>query len=263
MPFEPQNWTADQFLGRAEGGRTRPLRLGCSRPLDDAASGRETAEFFTKVIGLPEIREQALFAELVGNALAREYSIKTPEPAFVEVTRDFAQVLQAVARLNVSPGVGVGARNLGPELTPPTFGRMSDEQVHQAARIYIFDLAVQNPDRRRDNANCLVVARDLVAIDFESCFSFLYPIVGIKSEPWQVSDGGIPVRHLFHAVLKGADLEWQRLCEEIGRLVDAIDEWAVWLPNRWSSWADQLRTHMMAIRDHQQQFLVEVLRSLG
>jgi hypothetical protein len=200
---------------------------------------------------------------MVGNALARELGIATPDPAFVELLPDFVQLLQDVDGTAVRAGTVVGSRNLGSGLTPPTFGRMSDEQLQQAAQIYLFDLVVQNPDRRVDNPNCLAISSTIYAIDFESCFSFLYPIVGQKPEPWEVSRLGIASSHLFQRQLKKANVEWSVLADAIGDHAEVLDDWAAWLSGSWKSWADRVRGHMIAIRDHRKEFLIDVARSLS
>lgn len=54
MTFEPETWTAEQYLGRAEAGRTKPLRLKCSRKTGEAETARDRAEFYAKFVGLSE-----------------------------------------------------------------------------------------------------------------------------------------------------------------------------------------------------------------
>jgi hypothetical protein len=262
MTFEPQTWTAEQYLGRAA-GRTLPLRLGCSRASDDAAASRDSAEFFAKFIGLPEILEQSLFAEMLGNVLARACGITTGEPAFIEIDESFSELLRHVEIL-VTPGVGVGSRSLGNGISPPTFGRMSQDQIHDAAQIYLFDLLVQNPDRRSDNSNCIVVARQLAAIDFESSFSFLYPIIGNSAHPWEVSRHGIAPRHLFHRDLSAADVEWAVLVRHlIGNAFEVLENCDIWLPQAWRIWKERVDDHFMILRQHEQELVFEVVRSLA
>src|SRR4051794_14662422 len=95
-PFEPSTWMAETYLGRAESGRTRPLRLSCSRHVENEGASQQTAEFFAKFNGLPEIYEKRLFAEMIGNVIARGIGILTGEPAFIEIDEPFVTSLQAV-----------------------------------------------------------------------------------------------------------------------------------------------------------------------
>lgn len=129
----PPTWIADTYLGRAPSGRSRPLRLGCYRDFGEDPRG----EFFVKAIGLPEITEQHLFSEAVGNLLARSAGVRTPELGLVEIESQFSYLLRDLAGITVPPGLGVGARSLGASLSPPVFGRMSDEQRDLASRAHL------------------------------------------------------------------------------------------------------------------------------
>jgi hypothetical protein len=93
----PPTWIADTYLGRAPSGRSRVLRLSCYRESEEADN---RAEFFVKAIGLPEITEQHLFNEAVGNLLARELGILTPDVGLIEIAEDFALSLPCVRKLS-------------------------------------------------------------------------------------------------------------------------------------------------------------------
>lgn len=263
MTFDPQTWTAEQYLGRAESGRTRPLRLSCSHQAEEGASARDIAEFYAKFAGLPEVTERSLFAEMTGNVLARSCGITTGEPAFIEIHPSFSDFLRHMD-VRLSAGLGVGSRNLGAGLGPPAFGRWSQEQVEEAARLYLFDLLVQNPDRRPDNPNCLVVSRRLAAIDFETCFSFLYPVVGPPVQPWELSRHGIARRHLFFSEVKEAGVEWHVLVDGmLTVMMHAMGAAEVWMPVSWKDWYGHVRHHLSTLKEHEQTVVYEVIRSLA
>jgi hypothetical protein len=262
MTFEPETWTAEQYLGRAEAGRTKPLRLNCSRKTGEPETTGDRAEFYAKFVGLAEVTEQMLFAEMLGNALARASGISTGEPAFIEIDEGFGTFLRRMdIRVN---GIGVGSRNLGPGLSAPTFGRMSQEQKEDAARLYLFDLVVQNPDRQANNSNCLAVGRKLFAIDFGDCFSFLYPIVGVSAHPWEVSRQGIAARHVFHQELKECEMDWPalttRMLEASAELLEGSERW---LPVEWTGWAERVHQHFKVLQEHEQELVFEVARSVA
>src|SRR4051812_810122 len=141
---------------------------------------------------------------------------------------------------------------------------MSQDQIQDAARIYVFDLLVQNADRRSDNSNCMVVARQLAAIDFESSFSFLYPIIGNSAHPWEVSRHGIASRHLFHRDLNAADVEWAVLVRHvIGKAVEILGSCEIWLPQTRSILKERVEDYFMILLHHEPEVAFEVLRNLS
>ena len=263
MTFEPETWTAEQYLGRAEAGRAKPLRLNCSRKTGEAETAGDRAEFYAKFVGLSEVTEQSLFAEMLGNAIAQVSGISTGEPAFIEIDDGFSTFLRRMD-IGVRQSFGVGSRNLGRGLSAPTFGRMSPEQLEDAAKLYLFDLVVQNPDRQANNSNCLAVGRKLFAIDFGECFSFLYSIVGMSAHPWEVSRQGIAAHHVFHRELKESVIDWPRLTakmlEASNELLEASERW---LPAAWKGWAEGVQEHFEVLQEHEQELVFEVARSVA
>lgn len=256
----PPTWIADTYFGRAPSGRSRVLRLSCYRDPEESDS---RAEFFVKALGLPEITEQHLFNEAVGSLLARELGILTPEVGLIEITEDFADLLRAQAHVVVRPGIAVGARSLGSSLSPPVFGRMNTEQLTQAARIYLFDMLVQNADRRRLTENCFVVGGSLAAIDFADCFSFLYPVVGSSAAAYRVAVG-ISSQHLFRGTLDQANVDWAMLFASLNDMLDAVLSSSMsWIPERWERWMDLVREHLTTVQAHRDDFQWEILGSLS
>jgi hypothetical protein len=256
----PPTWIADTYFGRASSGRSRALRLSCSRESED---GDNRAEFFVKTLGLPEITEQHLFSEVLGNLLARDFGISVPEIGLIEITSEFAAFLRAQARADVRPAIGAGSRSLGSSLSPPIFGRMTEEQIAQAARIYLFDMLVQNPDRRHGNENCFVVGGSLVAIDFADCFSFLYPMVRGPADAWRIP-AAISAAHVFRGTLDRASVEWPALFEELNELLDSIATHSMsWIPEPWERWMDLVRKHLSEVRSHFSEFQWEILGSVS
>lgn len=255
----PTRWMPEHYFGRASSGRTRPLILRCSRAGEDGDA--EIDDFFVKAVGLTrEVIEQTVFKEIFGYILARELGVGTPESVLVEVDTDFVDLLQSQG-VGVRPGLASGSRDLGRGLSPPVFGRMSDEQVGQASAIYVFDMLVQNPDRRIDNPNCLEVDGEIVAIDFGDCFSFLLPIIGGAADPWAV-DPVISRRHVFRGTIS------DEFIEGIVNRVDSLTEDRLaglteWMPPAWTGWAARVSEHILSVRNRRDDFKWEILRSLS
>jgi hypothetical protein len=141
---------------------------------------------------------------------------------------------------------------------------MSQDQIQDAAHIYLFDLLVQNADRTSRNVNCLVVARQLAAIDFETSFSFLYPIIGNSAHPWEVSRQGIAPRHLFHHVLNSSAVEWAVLVPHfLSTIFEVLEQCEIWLPDAWRIWKRRVDDHFRSLQEHEHELVFEVVRSLA
>ena len=140
---------------------------------------------------------------------------------------------------------------------------MSEEQLRQAAQIYLFDMLVQNPDRRTGNENCFVVHGSLAAIDFADCFSFLYSLFGAPTKPWEV-DAGISDAHVFRGTLSDSAVDWTVLLDRLKRVLDAVaNEPLSWMPKAWSLWRQGVQGHLIAISEHFDEFRWEILRSVS
>lgn len=176
-----ERWEARSF-SRVLEGRTRPPILTCvPRGPSLGALGTEPTEFVVKAMGCPEVAELSLFAECLGNQIARQIGISTPVPALVSIGDREAGIINggiraAGEKYSLKPGVGVGSafiRHLSPDLS---LSGKTPDLLLQAARIYAFDMLVENADRRGEKPNCARRGKDLVAFDFELCFGFLLAI---------------------------------------------------------------------------------------
>ena len=219
-----------------------------------------------KCMGLPEITQRGLFCEYMGNVLAREVGVITPEPALVDVPAAFAESVNGSGEmrgfgLRIQPGIGVGCRFI-PGLAPYIpGGSLSEEERSQAANIYGYDLAVQNVDRRRDKPNCAWSGKALIAFDFEMCFSFLWTIV--NTDPWDLRRANISGGHLFRPVLRGKTLDWSAFMTALSRLgPQRLDDLTEGMPNDWEEHARRVKNHILGIVAHIGEFTTELRSTL-
>jgi hypothetical protein len=246
--------------------------LRCAR--HDIESGRhEHLELLVKGAGLPEVTRQSLFAELFGCVLAREVGLLTPRPVLVEVSSDFAALVNDTKLLPktvaLQAGLAVGFEYYNQALLPATgISSLTDEQYREAASIYCFDLATQNPDRIVSNPNCFVLRGHLIPIDFGMCFSFLYALRLVETAPWQVSHLRFATNHLFAKHLREKrQLDWDaevfahiQPVFERERLLELL-EGAV--PSEWRERDDEVVDHLAQIGEHLDEFKWELLRSVA
>jgi hypothetical protein len=201
-----------------------------------------------KAMGLPQVTRLGLICELFGNMLAREVGVVTATPAIVEIDDDAASALNASLvseGLRIEPGIAVGSSYLRPLL--PVLGSLPDEAWLDAPRLFGFDLAVQNPDRRTDNPNCALFENRLLAYDFELSFSFLLQI-GNAFEAWEVTKHGIAPRHLMYPRLLKRNPSWQPLLVALQELSERrLDELVMRLPEPWQHDMQPVRAHMLSL----------------
>ena len=76
-------WEARRIDKILDAGRTHPLVVECVGPQPESTNRRS---FIVKALALPEIKEASLGFELIGNLLARQLGVDTPEPVLVRLS---------------------------------------------------------------------------------------------------------------------------------------------------------------------------------
>jgi hypothetical protein len=270
-------WEARRIDRIVEAGRTFPLVVDCVGP-HSANGGRRL--FIVKAMGLPEISQTSLFFEAFGNLLARKLSVNTPEPVLIELTPPFVAASNAV--LGAHPelsgrgaqliaGQGAGAEYLAPGFTPIVPGaHLSDNDLPMAARIYAYDLMVQNPDRSfqgERKPNCAYFENRLVAYDFELCFSFAR-LIGVREKAWEISKHGIYNRHVFFTQLCDASrlgkVDFGPVIKGIAALeANELAQMIQSFPPGWPQFASKIEQHLAEVVANLPAFELELYRSLA
>ncbi len=223
MP-ELEVWEADSFVTVNTSGKTCPMQIDCSHIA--ALNGlRLKKSLLVKSVGHPEVTPLALCCEFVGNILAQHFGIRTPQPAIVELSPEFVGAMRSHPevtrnRINLQTGFGVGVEYLrGLAAVERNVVLQLPRELAQAAPIYAFDMLVQNPDRTRERkTNCAWRNGNLLAFDFEMCFSFVL-VLFAATEPWQV-DPQMARDHLFHPSLRGKVHDWSGFMTDLAALSD-------------------------------------------
>ena len=250
------------------GGRTQPLVLACR-----SRSGAQATESkVVKAIGCPDVSSQwQIVTEVVSNVIARRLGVTTPEPCAIHISEEMAAKLTLSAKdqghvHQITAGWASGCALLRPPPAPYTSGQnLGAAQRVQAARLFVFDMLAQNPDRRMVKPNCGMIKDGIVAFDFEMCFGFLFvPVVGGSAiQPWEVSKVGLSKSHLFRDVTK-RDLPDEE--EVVLRLQALADDWGAdmlaGLPAEWHVEAERIWTSVASVRQNAKVFAKEISRSL-
>jgi len=181
-------------------GATKPLVVECEYTDEDIPI-RKT--LLVKASGLPQIFSLNLYCETLGNLLAREFGIETPEPFIVRIDENFVQATRKTLweeSITLKVGLSVGCEYFSQGFTAVKSNLFfTKEKLEQAVMIYGFDLITQNPDRRETNPNCAIKGDKIIAFDFEKSLSFLFNVIGKGIQPWEVSKLNLSGndRHVF------------------------------------------------------------------
>ena len=255
-------WEAVRFEQAMPTGRTRPLLLECAH-VDGITERR--GRFVVKAIGLPEVFDFTLCHELLGCRLARLFGLAAPESVFVNLSREFVEAvgddLQR-AGLQPKPGLAVGVEHVRNLYAFPASPSLGENEIVEAARIYAFDLAAQNPDRTGHWPNCGRAPDGLVPYDFENAFSFRFAL--LKPEPWEATRLGFAKQHLFHSQLRSSVVDWASVFGPMRQVsVKDIEAVCGTIPDPWRAIGKDIERHMAEIVEHWPDFEREVRATIS
>jgi hypothetical protein len=215
-------------------GRTKPALFGC-----EDQDGNAFGEFVVKFEGGLETGVTGLACELISSLVASELGITSPTPALVEIDTEMARVVPGsdpdVAELiQRSQGTNFGTQLLaGGFRTWPTDKPIPIGQRQPATELFAFDALIQNPDRRFDNPNLLWRDEEILVIDHDSAFSFLYAL-GQRRSSWNLEDLRFLENHVFYRPLKTKPTDLERFIGALeGMSDDKIGNIARAVPTEW------------------------------
>jgi hypothetical protein len=213
-----------------------------------------------------------MLSELFASRLASYFGILVPDPALIEISPSFSDLVVQRRSLNAvgireSVGVNFGSKMLVGATTWPIDKAIPDSMQQAAMNIFALDALIQNPDRRFDNPNLLVSGDDVYVYDHESAFSFLLAIVPGRT-PWLLDDEVYLDRHVFFRKLKGRSRDTASFSEFIARLKslteERLREVTLDIPKLWmESGSIGIENHLSQLRAHADEFGVALDRRLA
>lgn len=248
-------------------GRTRPMLIGgvCTQSGDKG-------EYVVKWRGSTEFWQGSLVNELWGAFIGMELDLQIAEPVQVNVSEDFAALLQnkpevydwAVASIGYNFGSvyqGLGYQEIVPGQS------IGSELQGQLARLFAFDVLIGNPDRRIDKPNFLTNGKDLLIYDHEMAFSFVQVLPFLRNPtPWIIPDGDMEwiERNFCYRQLKGKELDFTDFVDRFARLNGEF-----WLKAMEVTPQDWRNEHLATIQhqvsqvvEHKNEFATELNRVL-
>jgi hypothetical protein len=168
-----------------KGGRTRPIIVMVR---DEE---RKLKQYVVKLYSEVEVQNNLSIArDVLTVALADEFDLLSPSPAYIRFTKDFLQTLsedlqeeikQKKAYLNFGCEYLLGANNFGKNISKNTL-----EGLLRIDTVFAFDNLVRNFDRRFiEKTNLLLLNHDIYLIDHEYCLSIeLEHIDDLETQNW-------------------------------------------------------------------------------
>jgi HipA-like protein len=254
---------AAQFHKRMEAGRTFPLLCSC----EDAAE-RHVGDYVVKLRGYAEGGTGSMLNELFASLLATHFDILVPEPAVVEISPSFAELVswrhpEFADRVRNSVGLNFGCKLLKGGITWPVDKTIPEAMRQAAVNTFAFDALIQNPDRRFNNPNLLVNGDNVFLYDHESAFSFVFAIAPSKA-PWELAGEAYLDAHVFFRGLKGKAVDLGAFSAGLKSLTeDLLDTIAADIPESWGGNALlAIKTHLVQLHEHSDDFLEALMRRL-
>lgn len=230
-------------------------------------NGNNAGEYVVKFKGGTETGVTGMCCELIASLLADELGLPRPAPAIVDLDPNMGNLLSpkdsdVAAIIKKSGGSNFASRTLsGGYGTWPVNKSVPSALTQLAAEIFAFDALIQNPDRRPNNPNLLWKGSEIIIIDHELAFSFLYQI-GISGRPWELSTsaGDFLNDHVFSKDLKGKNIDHSRLREALEGIDEAtLDALIDQVPIEWkNNTLSRIRAHIRDVRNHAAEFIEQV-----
>ena len=228
--------TVTRFLRKSSSGRNGTCVVYCENEEGDEL------EFILKLTA-SECGIKGLVCEIIASQFAQDLDLRTPDPALLEITEDFAKIVpdsNVVDAMKRSTGWNFGTVKLpGQENGPPSFisvlpnRSLTPELRRSAGEIYAFDGIVENPDRRQTNPNCLQNRNELVMIDHDMAFSFVSGVLFWKPI-WDGGDLNVLRDHVFHQHLRAHPLDLERLVGSMEAIPERrFGEYVLSVPEEW------------------------------
>ncbi len=184
---------------------------GANKPILISGVDKESGaqkECVVKLMGSERMRPEAACFELLATYIAWEWGISVVEPVLVEINNAFVETLKSkgcYSTAKKSLGLNYGSVYRPNYKTLAVNEPLKQNLLHQAQKIFAFDVFIGNVDRTLKKPNCMVSADDIIIYDHELAFSFLQ-LITPPPEPWKISDfdrnNWIDNMVLFHKIKK-------------------------------------------------------------
>ena len=257
---------AIQVFSTATSGANKPLFIQ-GRDINTQKSNR----YVLKYRGAERMDERTSARELLAALLAKELGIFVPEPVVILVNDIFVNGLKDHTdyyNIIKSKGINFGCEFVVGDSDMSQKTHLTAVQLQQAMQVFVFDLMIQNADRRLEKPNFFIAKDNIYIIDHELGFGFLDTFAFLRSSKpfiFNETDVNSAKNHFFYTKLRNireqnfdaAFLPFEQFNRNFWNCIDAI------IPVEWqTNEIPQIKTHINQILDNIHLFKQEIWTKL-
>lgn len=198
----------------------------------------EKLDYVVKLKAAERMSNEASMRELLACFISMEFELPVIQPAIVEITPEFVETLKgndSWQPATKSLGYNFGSLNLTDHKTLIINQPLNNHQLLHAQNAFVFDMFIQNSDRTIIKPNVLTNGNDLVMLDHEIAFGFIFSPF-LTSKIWEMHEETRDwIRnHCLLPLIKGKEYNYDDFSEKMDNLNDAFWEKAAHLmPQEW------------------------------
>ncbi len=196
------------------------------------------SEYVVKFIKAQRMSAEASCRELLAALIARELDFNVPEPAIIQITPEFVELMKG--KDNFTPASNSIGHNFGNEYKTG-YSSIGVNQVldvtltNKLVDLFALDMLISNADRRVEKPNFLSNGNDILVFDHELAFGFAVELFK-NPNPWLISDQDmvwVKDNFCYHR-LKGREIDFSNFANRLQVLNSAFwDKFETIAPNEW------------------------------
>ena len=247
------------------------FETGANKPLliTGVDADGNKGDYVVKFRGGERMSDEAFLRELLAAFIAAQMEIPAINPVIVNISDDFIDLLvgnEAWQYAHKSVGYNFGSEYIKGYSIIPVTQQLNNHQLNYAQTIFAFDVLIQNPDRTVIKPNMLTNGNEIVILDHELAFGFIFDFVK-DPEPWIIKqkDLGWINAHCLLPKIKSKDYDF----DEFSNRIDNLDEnfWdTAWnlIPEDWRSGQfEMIKQHFTAISENKASFILELKKLMS
>jgi hypothetical protein len=227
-------------------------------------------DFVVKLRSAERMSSEAFMRELLGAFIALELEIAVVKPVIIDVGEEFLELLKGhdcwvIAGKSI--GYNYGSQYIRGYNAPVLNQTLSDKLLPFAQNIFAFDLLIQNMDRTEAKPNMLTNGEEIVILDHEIAFGFVFDFL-LKGSPGEFSDSDHHWigNHCLLSLIKGKSFDFENFSVKLERLND--DFWnKAWefTPDDWKNkdQFDKIKNFISGVRDNRNIFIQELKKIMS